>query len=46
MTFTSSPDYGFSAAIGLFKSVIGLVLILLADRFSFAVTGQGIYAVK
>ncbi len=46
MTFSSSPDYGFSAAIGLFKSVIGLVLILLADRFSFAVTGQGIYAVK
>ena len=46
MTFSSSPDYGFIAAIGLFKSVIGLVLILLADRFSFAVTGQGIYAVK
>ncbi|GAC1384522.1 MAG: ABC transporter permease subunit [Herpetosiphon sp.] len=28
------PDYSFAAAIGLFKSVIGLILLLAVDRFA------------
>ncbi len=46
MTFASAPDYSFSATIGLFKSVIGFVLILLADRFSMLISGQGMVAAK
>jgi putative aldouronate transport system permease protein len=43
MTFRQAPDYGFSAAIGLFKSVIGLLLIIGADRVSKKLTGHGVY---
>ncbi len=46
MTFLNKPDYSFSAAVGLFKSVIGLVLILAADRFSYKISGQSIYSMK
>lgn len=46
MTFRSAPDYSFSAAVGLFKSVFGLLLILLADRFSYKISGQSIYQIK
>ena len=28
------PDYSYAAAIGLFKSVVGLVLLLAVDRFA------------
>ena len=28
------PDYSYAAAIGLFKSVIGLILLLVVDRFA------------
>lgn len=28
------PDYSYAAAIGLFKSVVGLILLLLVDRFA------------
>lgn len=45
MTFKSAPDYSFSAAVGLFKSAIGLCLILLADRFSYKISGQSLYRV-
>lgn len=45
MTFGRAPDYGFSTAIGLFKSVVGLILIIGADRFFQKITGHGIYSV-
>jgi putative aldouronate transport system permease protein len=45
MTFGRAPDYGFSAAIGLFKSVVGLILIIGADRVFQKMTGHGIYSV-
>jgi putative aldouronate transport system permease protein len=28
------PDYSYAAAIGLFKSVVGLILLLMVDRFA------------
>jgi len=28
------PDYSYAAAIGLFKSVVGLLLLLIVDRFA------------
>ncbi len=28
------PNYSYAAAIGLFKSVVGLILVLLVDRFA------------
>lgn len=28
------PNYSYAAAIGLFKSMVGLVLVLLVDRFA------------
>ena len=45
MTFLSAPDYSFSAAVGLFKAVIGLALLLTADRFAYKISGQSIYRI-
>lgn len=32
ITFQSSPDFGFSTAVSLFRSVINTILLLLADK--------------
>jgi putative aldouronate transport system permease protein len=37
-------DFGYGAAAGLFKGVIGLVLILVANRFAHLVGEQGVYS--
>lgn len=39
-------DYGLGAAAGLFKAVVGLVLILLANRFAHVLGEQGVYSSK
>ena len=44
MTFRSKPDYSFGAAVGLFKSAIGMALLFLADFFARKVSGRGIYS--
>ncbi|MGG1518857.1 ABC transporter permease subunit [Paenibacillus oryzisoli] len=36
-------EYSYTTAIGLFKSVIGLVLIVSANMFSKKTTGEGLY---
>lgn len=36
-------QYSYTTAIGLFKSVVGLFLIVLANRFSRKVSGEGLY---
>nr|WP_240418782.1 ABC transporter permease subunit [Paenibacillus periandrae] len=36
-------EYSYTTAIGLFKSVIGFVLIVTANTFSKRVTGEGLY---
>ena len=45
-TFTAGViggQYSLTTAIGLFKSVIGFILLVLANRLSKAVTGEGLY---
>jgi putative aldouronate transport system permease protein len=37
-------DYGYGAAAGLFKGLVGLVLILIANRVAHALGEQGVYS--
>ncbi len=39
---TFTPDYGFSTAVGLFKSLVGCVLVLVCNFASKKVRGRGI----
>ena len=43
ITFGATPDYGFSTAVGLFKSVINCALLLVANFGIKRMTGQSIY---
>lgn len=43
ITFASAPDYGFSGAVGIFKSVINLILMLLANVVCRKLTGSGLF---
>lgn len=44
ITFLSKPDYSFSTAIGLFKSVINFVLLLIANKVvALFNEGQGMF---
>jgi putative aldouronate transport system permease protein len=36
-------EFGFTTAVGLFKSIVGLVLILLANRLSKKMGEEGVY---
>ena len=42
-TFMEGGDFGFSTAVGLFKSIINFLLLLIADRIAKAVGEQGIF---
>lgn len=43
MTFmTSLPDYGYTTAVGLFKSVVGCILMLASNWASKKIRGRGI----
>jgi len=44
ITFESPPDFGFSVAVSLFRSVINLALLLLANRTSKWLSGTGLFA--
>jgi putative aldouronate transport system permease protein len=37
-------DFGYGAAAGLFKGVVGLVLVLVANKFAHLVGEQGVYS--
>lgn len=43
VTFAATPDYGFSTAVGLFKSVINCILLILANFGVKRISGQSIY---
>jgi putative aldouronate transport system permease protein len=40
----ATGDYGFGAAAGLFKAMVGLVLILAANKFAHALGERGVYS--
>ena len=44
ITFRGSVDFSFSAAVALFRSVINLTLLFLADRIMRRVGGSGLLA--
>lgn len=44
ITFLSTPNYGFSTAVGLFKSVINFFLLFLANAVTKKISGQGMFA--
>lgn len=43
ITFQTAPDYGLSTAISLMRSVVNMVLLLLADRGSKLMGGNGLF---
>ncbi len=43
ITFQSSVDFGFSTAVSLFRSVINMILLLVADRVSKKMGGSGLF---
>ena len=44
ITFKAVPNYGFSTAVGLFKSVINLFMLVAADRIVKWINGNGIFS--
>lgn len=42
ITFKATPNYGFSTAVGMFKSVINLIMLLLASRVTKILSGSGL----
>ena len=43
ITFQATPNYGFSTAVGLFKSVVNLILILLSNSVVKKINGSGLF---
>lgn len=43
ITFQSSVDFSFSTAVSLFRSVINMILLLVADRTSKKLGGSGLF---
>lgn len=44
ITFDAVPNYGFSTAVGLFKSVINLIMLIVANRVVKMVNETGLFA--
>ncbi len=44
ITFGAIPDYGFSTAVGLFKSIINVALLVGANFIIKKVSGSGLFA--
>lgn len=42
ITFQSAPDFSFSTAVSLFRAIINMILLLLADRASKLLGGEGL----
>lgn len=43
ITFEATPDYGFSTAVGMFKSVINFILLYSANYLSQLTSGSGLF---
>ena len=46
ITFAATPNYGFSTAVGLFKSLVNCVLLVVANVGTKALFGQGLFGEK
>ncbi|MBQ8814053.1 MAG: sugar ABC transporter permease [Lachnospiraceae bacterium] len=46
ITFGAKPDYGFSTAVGLFKSLINFALLLFANWLVGRMTGEKMFSFK
>ena len=46
ITFQAAPDFGFSMAITLFRSTINMILLLIADRGSRLMGGNGLFSMS
>lgn len=44
VTFQSAPDFGFSMAISLLRSIVNMVLLFIADRGSKCMGGYGLFS--
>ena len=44
ITFKGNPNYAFSTAVGLFKSVINLAMLVIANRVVKSISGEGMFA--
>jgi len=43
ITFKGTPSYGFSTAVGMFKSVTNCLLLIIADRVVRFMSGRGLF---
>ncbi len=43
ITFQATPDFGFSMAVSLFRSIVNMVLLVIADRGSRLFGGNGLF---
>lgn len=43
ITFQATPDFGFSMAVSLFRSVVNMALLVIADRGSRFFGGNGLF---
>lgn len=43
VTFQSSTDFGYSTAVSLFRSVVNMALLVLADKGSKLIGGSGLF---
>ena len=41
--FKANPNYGFSTAVGMFKSVVNLFMLVMADRVVKLIGGEGMF---
>ena len=45
ITFQATPNFGFSAAVGLFKGVINFVLLTIANQVVGVLTGEKMFSI-
>ena len=43
ITFGDKPNYSFSTAVSLFKSLVNIALLLISNKLSKAIAGQGVF---
>ncbi len=46
ITFQAAPDFGFSMAVTLFRSTVNMLLLLIADRGSKWMGGNGLFSMR